>query len=87
MVTTFKPAVQIGPVEIGGHSPALVVAEIGGNHGGHLDLALKMIDAAQIAGARAVKFQIYEPGSFLSKNSSSCSSFRSASSRGITKTP
>jgi len=69
MVTTFKSTVQIGPVEIGDRWPAPIVAEIGGNHGGRLELALQMIDAAQGAGARAVKFQIYDPASFLSKDS------------------
>ena len=38
---------------------ALIVSEIGGNHGGNVDLALYMIDAAVEAGADAVKFQTY----------------------------
>ncbi len=34
-----------------------VVAEIGGNHGGSLDTALRLIDAAKAAGADYAKFQ------------------------------
>lgn len=36
-----------------------VVAEIGGNHNGDMDLALKMIEEARKCGADAVKFQLY----------------------------
>lgn len=36
-----------------------VVAEIGGNHNGDLDLAKQMIKAAKACGADAVKFQLY----------------------------
>jgi pseudaminic acid synthase len=38
-----------------------IVAEIGGNHGGKLDNALRLIKAAAQAGADAVKFQCFEP--------------------------
>ena len=37
----------------------LVIAEIGGNHAGDIELAKKMVVAAVEAGARAVKFQTY----------------------------
>lgn len=43
-----------------GHSP-LIVAELSGNHGGKLENALCMIDAAADAGADAVKIQTYRP--------------------------
>lgn len=46
---------QIG----GGHRP-FVVAEISGNHGGDIERAFDLIQAAADAGADAVKFQTYE---------------------------
>lgn len=43
-----------------GHAP-LIVAELSGNHGGELENALRMIDAAADAGADAIKIQTYRP--------------------------
>ena len=40
-------------------SKVYIIAEIGVNHNGDMDLAKKMIDQAIIAGASAVKFQTY----------------------------
>ena len=52
----MKP-VQIGNRPIGpGHS-VFIVAEIGINHNGSVDLARKLVDAAVAAGCDAVKFQ------------------------------
>jgi N-acetylneuraminate synthase len=42
---------------VGAGQPCFVVAEIGINHNGDLDVARRMIDAAVSAGADAVKFQ------------------------------
>ena len=42
-----------------------IIAEIGFNHEGNLDLALDMIDAAAEAGARTVKFQTFRAGDIL----------------------
>jgi len=52
----------ITPVEIGGRPvgpghPTYVVAEIGINHNGDLDIARKLMAAALLAGCDAVKFQ------------------------------
>ncbi|MEM1444524.1 MAG: N-acetylneuraminate synthase family protein [Planctomycetota bacterium] len=43
-----------------------VVAEIGVNHDGSADTAKRLIDAAKQAGADAVKFQCFDPGTLLS---------------------
>ncbi|MDX6769781.1 MAG: N-acetylneuraminate synthase family protein [Elusimicrobiota bacterium] len=43
--------------EIGPGKPVFVIAEIGLNHNGELDIAKKLIDAAKAAGCDAVKFQ------------------------------
>jgi sialic acid synthase SpsE/sugar phosphate isomerase/epimerase len=51
------PVIKIGDRLIGDGHPTYIIAEIGVNHNGILDLALELIDAAVSAGADAVKFQ------------------------------
>jgi sialic acid synthase SpsE/sugar phosphate isomerase/epimerase len=51
------PVIKIGDRLVGDGQPIYVIAEIGVNHNGFLDLALKLIDVAVDAGADAVKFQ------------------------------
>ena len=51
------PVIQIGDRLIGDDQPTYIIAEIGVNHNGFLDLAIKLIDVAIDAGADAVKFQ------------------------------
>jgi N-acetylneuraminate synthase len=53
----------IGP----GHPP-YVIAELSANHNGNLDQALRIIDAAQAAGADAVKIQTYRPDTITLKS-------------------
>ncbi|HAQ4990238.1 N-acetylneuraminate synthase [Enterococcus faecium] len=48
-------------------SSVYVIAEIGVNHNGNLDLALKSIDAAKECGANAVKFQTFKTSRLTSK--------------------
>ena len=45
-----------------------IVAEIGNNHEGNFELALKMIDEAYTSGVDAVKFQTFIPELFISKD-------------------
>lgn len=49
--------VKIGERWVGDGEPCFVVAEIGINHNGDLELARKLISAALLAGCDAVKFQ------------------------------
>lgn len=53
--------VTIGSRVIGGGRPAYVIAEIGLNHNGDVELAKRLIDVAAEAGADAVKFQKRTP--------------------------
>jgi N-acetylneuraminate synthase len=49
--------VNLGSRTVGANQPCFVVAEIGINHNGDLDMARKLISAATLAGCEAVKFQ------------------------------
>jgi len=60
-VRTFS----IGGRCVGDGAPCYIVAEIGINHNGNLDLARRMIDNAKAAGADAVKFQNYRTEDFI----------------------
>ena len=53
--------IKIGNRMVGDGHRAYIIAEIGINHNGDLDIAKKMIDAAVHAGADAVKFQKRTP--------------------------
>jgi len=53
--------IRIGRRTIGENHPVFVIAEIGINHNGSLDVARKLIDAAALAGCDAVKFQKRNP--------------------------
>jgi N-acetylneuraminate synthase len=55
------PVRKIGSRVVGHGAPAYVIGEIGINHNGDLDNALKLIDAAADAGCDAVKFQKRTP--------------------------
>jgi N-acetylneuraminate synthase len=53
--------VKIGERHIGDNEPVYIIAEIGINHNGSIDLAKKLIDGAIFAGCDAVKFQKRTP--------------------------
>jgi len=53
----MRKQVKIGNRVVGDGQPCFIVAEIGVNHNGDLDLARKLISAAHLAGCEAVKFQ------------------------------
>lgn len=53
--------IQINDQVIGPGQPVYLIAEIGINHNGSLELAKKMIDGAVFAGCNAVKFQKRTP--------------------------
>lgn len=57
----MKREVKIGNRMVGDDHPAYVIAEIGINHNGDIEIAKKMIDAAVHAGVDAVKFQKRTP--------------------------
>jgi N-acetylneuraminate synthase len=53
--------VKIGERLVGEGQPVYIVAEIGINHNGDVDIAKRLIDAAKLAGCDAVKFQKRTP--------------------------
>ena len=55
------PAITVGSKTIGPGHPVYVIAEIGLNHNGDIDIARKLIDVAKLAGCDAVKFQKRTP--------------------------
>lgn len=54
------PQLEINGRVIGNKHAPYIIAEISGNHMGHIDNAFALIEAAKTSGADAVKFQTYE---------------------------
>jgi N-acetylneuraminate synthase len=54
-----RRVIQFGNKRIGAGESIFVIAEAGLNHGGNLETAAKMIEAAAEAGADAIKFQAF----------------------------
>ncbi len=59
--------VKIGSKYVGDNHPCYIVAEIGNNHNGELEIAKKLIEAAEECGANAVKFQKRDVNSLMTK--------------------
>jgi N-acetylneuraminate synthase len=57
----MKREIKIGNQMVGDGHPVYIIAEIGINHNGDVDIAKKLIDAAKHGGANAVKFQKRTP--------------------------
>ena len=60
-------SILLGDVQVGPDEHPYVIAEIGSNHNGDMNLCLELIDAAVAAGANAVKFQSWSEESLISK--------------------
>ena len=57
--------VKLGNVTVGESLPPYIVAEVGSNHNGDMDLCRQLIDAAAEAGADAVKFQSWSESTLI----------------------
>ncbi|MBN2569185.1 MAG: N-acetylneuraminate synthase family protein [Deltaproteobacteria bacterium] len=61
----FEKEIALGERRIGSENPCFIVAEIGINHNGDMNLARKEIDTAVEAGADSIKFQNYKTEDFI----------------------
>ncbi len=61
MTTSTDTSVRIGSRDVGPGHPVYLIAEIGLNHNGDVELAKQLVDVAADAGAQAVKFQKRTP--------------------------
>ena len=62
----FKPTLNIAGRKIGHGFKPLVVPEMGINHGGSLEVALKIVDEAKKCGAEIIKHQTILPNEDMS---------------------
>lgn len=58
---------KLGNREVRDFNIPYIIAEIGSNHNGDMDLARKMIDSAKSCGCDAVKFQSWTPDSLIAQ--------------------
>jgi len=64
-----KPHIRLGSRVVDADSEPYVIAEIGVNHEGSLDLAKKLVELAKAGGADAAKFQTYKADTLASRHS------------------
>ena len=74
---------EIAGRRIGGAAPVFAIAEIGLNHGGSLDRALAMVDAAAAAGASAIKLQTIDADRLVLPQAPAPAHVKAASLRGF----
>ena len=59
--------IKLGQVNIGAGKPPYIIAEVGSNHNGDMNLCRQLIDEAALAGADAVKFQSWTDKSLIAE--------------------
>ena len=62
----FRPTLNISGRKIGYGCKPLIVPEMGVNHGGSIEVAFKIVDAAKKCGAEIVKHQTIIPDEDMS---------------------
>ncbi len=77
-----KTTVNVGSWTIGSGQPCFIIAEAGVNHNGDLELACRLVDAAQAAGADAVKFQTFQAGQLVTPDAPKAAYQRQATDAG-----
>ena len=60
--------IKIGNKVIGKNHPSFIIAEVGPNHNGDIDIAKKIIDVAYEAKVDAIKFHTFESKRYVSKD-------------------
>lgn len=68
-MSNFSSAFSVGTRRIGNNQAVFVIAEIGSNHNGDIELAKRMIRAAADSGADCVKFQSFRADEFMADRS------------------
>ena len=53
--------ITLGKQSIGKNKKPFIIAEMSGNHNQSIERAIKIVDAASVAGANAIKLQTYTP--------------------------
>ena len=61
--------IDLGSRIIGDNNPCFIIAEAGVAHFGSLEKCFKLVDLAKSSGADAIKFQIFDIDSFISRKS------------------
>ena len=68
--------IKINTREIGEGNPAYIIAEMGINHNGKVDIAMKMVEGGAKAGVDAIKLQIVYSDKSYTKDTDSYTIFK-----------